>query len=811
MKEEKMEEKTKRKALFLLGTLATITAGIFCYANFTRAADSCNDHIIISQIYGGGGNSGAVYKNDFIELYNPTENDIPIDDWSVQYVSATGNFPATSSGTTVRTNLLHGKIKAKTYFLLQEKSFSDEGQPLENPDNLGFINLAADKGKIALVSSTTLISSENDPLIEDFVIYSGGSNTKSIFRKIDSCPSALFTDTPNPRNSSIVEEDEEPQNDIGSDQSEEENNDDTADTSEKCVTSSKDIKLNEIFPYPGSGNEFVEITNIGKNCVDVSGWKIMDEASHKKTFSENSIIHPGKYLFLEGNLYLNNDSDAVYLLAADVDAKSEALDNVQYEKAKKDFSFGLNGENWQWTSTPTPGEENIITITDSKEGSSDAGSEENYSAAEKVYLNEILPSPKGGSDDEYIEIVNGENDPVDLFGWRLKDASKSKGYQFKDHALLNPGEYLAIYRPESKLALNNFNESVYLYNPEGKITSSASFEKSRKNASYSFDGESWRWSKYLTPGKKNRFDSEPAVKIKKPKNAFKDLYTEFSAKAKDKETKNLKYVWDFGDGKKSHLAKTSHKYLATGKYTVTLAVSDDSQTIEKSFALAVKNYPRPDLEIVKIVPNPAGRDSDGEIVEIRNGSGKKIGLKGWKIATGSGEKLYNHPINSELALAPDETKIITREICKFSLNNKAGKVQLVYPDGKVADKMEYKKDKIKDDEVYAKADGKWQWISPPEKENEKTKEEIKSESEKSSESEGITEGISDSKYFNSNFFDYGLLQENNVLVFTKYFLPADDILSGKACCSAKNIPTIFFPFVTWNSRGSEISPLASMF
>ncbi len=173
----------------------------------------------------------------------------------------------------------------------------------------------------------------------------------------------------------------------------------------------------------------------------------------------------------------------------------------------------------------------------------------------------------------------------------------------------------------------------------------------------------------------------------------------------------MKYVWDFGDGKKSYFKKTSHKYLATGKYTVTLSVSDDSQTIEKSFVIEVKNIPRPDLEIVKIVPNPAGSDSEGEIVEIHNGSGKKVALKGWKIATGSGEKMYNHPISDETTLKSGETKTITREISKFSLNNKAGKIALVSPDGKMIDDLEYEKEKIAEGEAYAKIDGEWKWVA----------------------------------------------------------------------------------------------------
>jgi len=262
------------------------------------------------------------------------------------------------------------------------------------------------------------------------------------------------------------------------------------------------------------------------------------------------------------------------------------------------------------------------------------------------------------------------------------------------------------------MSLNNSAESVYLYNPKNEIVSSVSFEKSPKGASYNFDGKTWKWSKYLTPRKKNKFDSEPSVKITKPKYTYKNIFTEFSAKAKDKETKKLKYAWDFGDGKKSHLAKTSHKYLDTGKYTVKLFVSDESQTIEKIFSINVKKSPRPNIEIVKIIPNPAGNDSENETIEIKNHSVKKADLAGWKITTGSGDKMYNHPISDGTNLDSGEVKTITRKISKFTLNNKSGKVQLISPDGKIADEIEYEKEKIAEDEAYAKIDGEWQWIAP---------------------------------------------------------------------------------------------------
>src|SRR5689334_13261168 len=46
--------------------------------------------IVISQVYGGGGNSGAPLKNDFIELFNRGSAPVDITGWSVQYASATG-------------------------------------------------------------------------------------------------------------------------------------------------------------------------------------------------------------------------------------------------------------------------------------------------------------------------------------------------------------------------------------------------------------------------------------------------------------------------------------------------------------------------------------------------------------------------------------------------------------------------------------------------------------------------------------------------------------------------------------------------
>src|SRR5207248_5272579 len=70
---------------FSLPTIAA-TAVFFVLCHPAFAAD-----LVISQVYGGGGNAGAQLKNDFIEVFNRGSAPIPLGGMSVQYASTTGN------------------------------------------------------------------------------------------------------------------------------------------------------------------------------------------------------------------------------------------------------------------------------------------------------------------------------------------------------------------------------------------------------------------------------------------------------------------------------------------------------------------------------------------------------------------------------------------------------------------------------------------------------------------------------------------------------------------------------------------------
>lgn len=130
--------------------------------------------ILIYEIYGGGGNSGAIYTNDYIVLYNNTNNDINLDGYSFQYASAsTINFKLLS---------LSGIIYSKNYYLIALTS-GTTGNPLPvSPNFTGTINMAQTNGEVLIANKTTIVTDINDQSIIDYVSYSGLSSKLSARR-----------------------------------------------------------------------------------------------------------------------------------------------------------------------------------------------------------------------------------------------------------------------------------------------------------------------------------------------------------------------------------------------------------------------------------------------------------------------------------------------------------------------------------------------------------------------------------------------------------------------------------------------------
>jgi predicted extracellular nuclease len=169
---------------------------------------------VISQIFGGGGNANAPFRNDFIELFNRGATPIDLSGWSVQYAGATSATWSVTPLTPII--LLPGR-----YYLIQQASGANNGVLLPQPDASGTIAMAAAAGKVALVRSTIALTGAcpNDPNIIDLTGYGStascfkgnapapaASNTNAIIRKSDGCTDTLnnssdfMAASPTPRN-----------------------------------------------------------------------------------------------------------------------------------------------------------------------------------------------------------------------------------------------------------------------------------------------------------------------------------------------------------------------------------------------------------------------------------------------------------------------------------------------------------------------------------------------------------------------------------------------------------------------------------
>jgi len=465
---------------------------------------------------------------------------------------------------------------------------------------------------------------------------------------------------------------------------------------------------------------------------------------------------------------LNNSDETVTLLSPN----EKVVDSYSYSKTFKGFSFSLDLKDMTWHKTfdITKGLKNVFSI------------QKEYP---NLIISELFPNPKNNEKtNEFIEIYNPNNFEVSLKNWGLRDSSKSGYFVIKKDKILKPFEYFAIYRKDFKFALNNSGgETVSLFAPNENKKSSVSYDSAKKDISYGWTGHAWRFSKFLTPNKKNIFGTKLLIKkIDVDKKIYKNVKAKFFVKT-NLNSSNLKYRWDFGDGKKSYKNNTTHTYKKSGIYKCSVKISNDIEEIVKFFNVEVKNYPSYNINIIEISPNPEGKDFGNEYIIIENKSKKTVRFNNWSIATGKNKKhLINHLIKKKFKLKPGKTKKIYAKYSAISLPNKGGVVELRSPDGKIVYRKKYKytkKTMIPSGAIYKKVKENWQWQISVQKDKSKNKKELtnlvsnKILSEAlANDNKKITQAIVNEKSVSDNV---GIKNKNNL--FDKIFKYINSLLS----------------------------------
>jgi len=618
------------------------------------------------RVTGGSGKT----KQDFIELYNFGDEEIDVGGWSIRKNATPKDEDeeCDESGSIKKFNA--DTILKAGNFLIWANSGDGYAEDLEKgiPDGTLMFstrNSVSDGNEILLRDS-------DDEIVDRIILPDKAQKKTYAFDEDDEEWKWVCNETPGE------------ENDFGG------------------FDGEKTIRLSEVLASP-TDEEFIEIENFGDEEVDVSEWVIADKKNDDNVGDLLGDADPkmksGEYriLSLSGSGVSANDSDEEIELRDPCGGK---VDSFSYKDITKGKSWAFDGEKWRETPYVTEGGENMFPK--SQKGA-------------KVRISEVLANPEGDEEtEEYIELENFGGEEISIEYWELADAT-GKNFIFSEEAKLAPGEFLAVYRKDFDFALNNGEETVTLRDAAGTKIDEAVFETAKEGVSWNWHvvEKVWRASKHLTPGKENRYNHRPEIRdFDVPREAYDGVKAEFSVKAEDRDGEELSFRWEFGNGRRSYKEDTTHIYRDEGKkYTVTLRVTDGVEDVFRSETLEVVRFPRRDIRFVAFMPNPAGKDTEGEWIEVRNDDEKKINLLGWSIATGKDDDyLANHPIRKSIVLDEGETARISREDCAFSLRNTSGALELRRPDGSAADEVSYAKEKIIDDEVYRLGeDGEWYW------------------------------------------------------------------------------------------------------
>ena len=187
--------------------------------------------------------------------------------------------------------------------------------------------------------------------------------------------------------------------------------------------------------------DYVELYNQGNQPVDISGCSLSDDPRTNKFIvpANTSIPARGFLVFDQSQISfgLSSAGESIYFRSAD---NTRVLDAVRFEAQASGISTGRHPDgaaDFQPLANRTPGAPNGgILIND-------------------VVINEIMYEPiSGNSDDQYIELHNQGNTPVNLGGWRFVAGID---YTFPSNSILRADGYLVVAKNVTNLLARYFN------------------------------------------------------------------------------------------------------------------------------------------------------------------------------------------------------------------------------------------------------------------------------------------------------------------------------------------------------------------
>ncbi|TSC91479.1 MAG: hypothetical protein CEN92_248, partial [Candidatus Berkelbacteria bacterium Licking1014_96] len=412
--------------------------------------------------------------------------------------------------------------------------------------------------------------------------------------------------------------------------------------SDKDIMELKDVaEGHSLERMPKGGNEFVDQPNptLGIGLPTATELKLIEIGGNYVEISWDENLESD----FENYIIFQSEDEIIWLETIKIDDPKKIAIKIDNLISGVKYYFKIRIENQEggfWDS-------NIISALTKKI----------YSSA--VIVNELLPHPSTGTDNEFIELFNSSNEDVDLSGWFLDDIEGgSSPYLILSGTIIKANSYLIFYKKETKIALNDDGDMARLFWPDNILVSTS---EAYKSADYDISwsrnlDNSWLFSTTATPGAANIFTTKqdeimsiPVILVEEAKKQEKNEWVKVEGVVTAVPGlfgKKVMYIQDSSGGIKIYFDKALWPELSIGDRVIIWGKISIS-----SGEYQIKIYSPEDIRISGHDPPPT--PAKKIIVELGNFVGQLVRVSGrvvkisgstiW-IDDGTGEvRLYFYP------------------------------------------------------------------------------------------------------------------------------------------------------------------------
>lgn len=303
------------------------------------------------------------------------------------------------------------------------------------------------------------------------------------------------------------------------------------------------VVINELYPAPSSGNDWVELKNLGSDPISLTDWSLENSSLALSTtpkMTDQTLLANG-YLVLEVSNHLKNASDTISLR----NSFGQVTDQASYTFSQTDFSwarspdgtgdFNLVVPTRATTNpnlpSPTPTPSPVPTspppspqslpspLPSSNSNPTPSPFPTPLFYSNSLQVSEIMSCPQT-NEKEWLELYNPDFQTYTLVNWKLKDSTGNTRYLSGDIS----AQSFAAFELSSSM-LNNDGDSLSLINPSGTNLFTVQFGKCQKGRSFVyFDGE-WQETTTVTKGTANIYTSPDAKDDQSPSLPLNTLDT----------------------------------------------------------------------------------------------------------------------------------------------------------------------------------------------------------------------------------------------------------------------------------------------